>query len=303
MASIFSWLAGLFGGARKPAESEPPREVAGTHDIDTPAPPDSEPVEPAPADPSPEPPPAPAAVAWTDGWNPSIPQDRRFTQCPNHKSRPAGTSIDRIVVHITGTATFAEARDSFLRANGASAHYAIDRNGDLYQFVAEDQMAYHAGIHSTVAPLYARGDGTWRKYKRYFSWHAGYPADARYLDANLNPVPKAQAALVAQANGEPWPDYAYFDARWGAGSGPVGYAASPLVNSRTIGIETVGYGGKTGAAYTDAMYATLAALVADICQRRNIPKEFGRVCGHEDVNPVERWGWDPHSGFDWSRVV
>ena len=26
------------------------------------------------------------------------------------------------------------------------------------------------------------------------------------------------------------------------------------------------------------------------------------VCGHEDVNPIERWGWDPNQGFDWERL-
>lgn len=164
-------------------------------------------------------------------------------------------------------------------------------------------MAWHAGINAAVDPLYAPRDGAWRKYKRYFAWHRGYPNDAVFLDRRLQPCAREQAALVARADGAPWTDYAYFDQRWGGRPEPIGYELSKAINQHSIGIETVGHGGASPSAYTDAMYATLAKLVADICERHGIARKFGPVCGHEDVNPVERWGWDPGRGFDWSRVV
>lgn len=282
------------------AEDDPAREPGGGHDLGEaqaeappPAPSEPAPIESALAAPS---------LVWTDGWHPAIPEQRRL-KSPNCRSRN-GVAPSRIVVHITGTADFESARKSFMNsANQQSAHYCIDRNGDLYQFVSEDDVAWHAGIHRTVDPVYARRDGSWRKYKRYFHWHKGYPGDAVFLDASGKPAPKENAVLVARGDGSPWPDYDYFDKRWGAKPEPLGYDVSKAVNLHTIGIETVGFGGPSGAAYTEAMYATLASLVADICARRNIPRKFGPVCGHEDVNPVERWGWDPGQGFDWSRVV
>jgi hypothetical protein len=245
---------------------------------------------------------APAPLVWSDGWNPAVPEVRRL-RSPNRRPR-GGHKVDRIVVHITGTADFNAARSSFMNpANPASAHYCIDRNGELYQFVSEDDIAWHAGIHRNVDPVYAQRDGNWRKYKRYFHWHRGYPQDAVFLNAQGQPCAREQATLVARADGSPWTDYAYFNARWGEKTEPVGYELTKLINQRSIGIETVGHGGSSPGAYTDEMYQTLAALVADICERHGIENSYGPVCGHEDVNPVERWGWDPGAGFNWSRVV
>lgn len=54
---------------------------------------------------------------------------------------------------------------------------------------------------------------------------------------------------------------------------------------------------------TPAMYATLRTLVQDLSQKYSIPIEEGRIVGHEDVNPIARFGWDPSAGFDWSRIL
>lgn len=51
------------------------------------------------------------------------------------------------------------------------------------------------------------------------------------------------------------------------------------------------------------MYASLEALVTDICARHGIPQRKGFVVGHGDVNPVQRYGWNPGQGLAWSRVV
>lgn len=46
-------------------------------------------------------------------------------------------------------------------------------------------------------------------------------------------------------------------------------------------------------------YIALAALIAHLCKRHDIPVEFGsgHIVGHEDVNPYSRPGWDPGAPF------
>ncbi|MAK60757.1 MAG: hypothetical protein CMK09_07245 [Ponticaulis sp.] len=242
---------------------------------------------------------------WTDGWHPEIPENRKF-RTDNFSSRSDGTTIKRVVLHITGTDSLEAVKNSFLNGR-ASAHYLIDKNGLLYQFVSEHHKSWHSGIKGFVQRLYARGDGSWRKYMRYFSWSREYPSNARYYDENLNPVPKGStAALVARDDGRAWPQYTYFDNRWGHASAPVGWLTDGTdPNNASIGIEILSYGSKSADpnVYTDKMYESLALLVDDICQRHQITKTRDFVVGHEDVNPVERWGWDPNKGFDWNRVL
>lgn len=52
--------------------------------------------------------------------------------------------------------------------------------------------------------------------------------------------------------------------------------------------------------YTDAQYEALAALVADICQRHNIPLDRDHVIGHEEFSPRKN---DPGDLFDWDRII
>ena len=52
--------------------------------------------------------------------------------------------------------------------------------------------------------------------------------------------------------------------------------------------------------YTDEQYEALSALVADICQRHNIPLDRDHVIGHEEFSPNKN---DPGELFDWSRIV
>lgn len=242
---------------------------------------------------------------WTDGWHPDIPEERRF-RTDNFSARGEGTTIKRVVLHITGNDSFNAVKNSFVNG-AASAHYLVDKNGQLFQFVSEDHKAWHSGIRQFVQQLYAKGDGSWRKYLRYFSWSREYPANARYFDQNLNPVPEgSSAALVAREDGRAWPQFSYFDERWGSNADPVGWLVDGTnPNNSTIGIEVLSYGSKSAdpSVYTDKMYDTLALLVDEICARHQIPKTREFVVGHEDVNPVERWGWDPNRGFDWDRVL
>lgn len=52
--------------------------------------------------------------------------------------------------------------------------------------------------------------------------------------------------------------------------------------------------------YTDAQYEALRGLVADICQRNNIPMDRQHVIGHEDYSPGKT---DPGELFDWDRLL
>ena len=123
----------------------------------------------------------------------------------------------------------------------------------------------------------------------------------------LEPVSRdsGNAALAALPDGAEWTDYAYFDERWGRRGLPIGFEESQDPNANTIGIEvlSLGYHEHSSSEYTDAMYTSLSGLIADICVRHGIERVLGPVCGHEDVNPIGRWGWDPNQGFDWSRAL
>ncbi len=246
----------------------------------------------------------PVDVVWSDGWNPVVPAERRHAG--RHGERKGGHSVERVIVHITGVRELSKVVSNFT-TQPVSAHYLIDKNGELHQFVSEDKAAWHSGIKSFVRKLYDKDDGSWRKYKRYFSWSRDYPSDSVFLDANGQRVDRnsGRAALVARPDMSEWPDYDYFDKRWGRINMPIGYPDVLNPNYNSIGIEILGLGSKhpSDSEYTAEMYEALNALIHDICKRHNLKKELGVVCGHEDVNPVERWGWDPNSGFDWAKAL
>ena len=89
------------------------------------------------------------------------------------------------------------------------------------------------------------------------------------------------------------------------------------MNKYSIGIEVVGMGSmadmspyltkseykkldKSLLGFTDAQYEALKLLVADICERNNIPLDRQHVIGHEEYNPKKN---DPGELFDWSRIL
>ena len=72
-------------------------------------------------------------------WHPS----------PNHGPRRDGLIPRLIVLHYTEMATARAARDRLCDpAAEVSAHYLIGRDGTLWQMVAEDRRAWHAGAGS-----------------------------------------------------------------------------------------------------------------------------------------------------------
>lgn len=66
---------------------------------------------------------------------------------PNFNDRPAGVSIDCIVIHYTDYLVFEEFMACHLdHASQLSAHYLINDDGTIYQLVADEKRAWHAGI-------------------------------------------------------------------------------------------------------------------------------------------------------------
>lgn len=65
---------------------------------------------------------------------------------PNVNDRPAGTTVDLVILHYTGMKTGKAALDRLCDPDAkVSAHYLIDEDGTTYRMVAEDRRAWHAG--------------------------------------------------------------------------------------------------------------------------------------------------------------
>jgi N-acetylmuramoyl-L-alanine amidase-like protein len=69
---------------------------------------------------------------------------KQFIRSPNCYSRQAGTKIDKIILHCT-EGSLGSALAEFQRTDSrkVSAHYVIDRNGDIYQMVNDADCANH----------------------------------------------------------------------------------------------------------------------------------------------------------------
>jgi N-acetyl-anhydromuramyl-L-alanine amidase AmpD len=69
---------------------------------------------------------------------------------PNHEARPGGIrDVSLVVIHHTTGNSFAQTKATFMNgrtSNPVSAHFVIDKKGELYQFVDPNQRAYHAGV-------------------------------------------------------------------------------------------------------------------------------------------------------------
>lgn len=64
----------------------------------------------------------------------------------NIEPRRNGRAVDMLLLHYTGMASAAAARDWLCNPqSGVSCHYLIDVNGEITQMVSEDMRAWHAG--------------------------------------------------------------------------------------------------------------------------------------------------------------
>lgn len=68
---------------------------------------------------------------------------------PNHNARPAGVSISAIILHADASGSEA-GTISWIQSptSKVSYHYLIGRKGEVWQFVADDRRAWHAGVSS-----------------------------------------------------------------------------------------------------------------------------------------------------------
>ena len=72
------------------------------------------------------------------------PHIKSFIESPNYSSRNKA-SINMIVLHSTTAATVEGTINWFLdRKSQVSAHYVVDKNGDIYQMVRDECSAWHA---------------------------------------------------------------------------------------------------------------------------------------------------------------
>lgn len=240
---------------------------------------------------------------WND-WSEIVDKSRRYETTKKGKRPASITKPTHIVVHITGTENLASVKNAFLTEE-RSAHYLVDREGNIHQFVPDSGRAWHAGIKASLAALYKKNDGSWRNYTFYYSWYK-YPAGIKYFDGEANPLPDAKGAvLVGPSAGGAWSYYDYFDKRWGDLKQPFNFDKNVDPNNYAIGIELLSVGNaKPGLPhYPEALYRGLERLLRNLCKKYKIPRDRQHIIGHEDVDPCARWGWDPHQGFDWERVL
>lgn len=72
-----------------------------------------------------------------------------FVPTTHYDERCAEISI--VVLHATATNSLQETLDIFLHkeeGGRVSSHYVIDRDGKIYQLVADEKRAWHAGVSS-----------------------------------------------------------------------------------------------------------------------------------------------------------
>lgn len=241
----------------------------------------------------------------TNEWNSLVPINKRYETTNMNARRPIKYKPTHIVIHVTGTESVSSVISNFQSPQSVSAHYLVTKSGDLIQFVPDQNRAFHAGVDSNTRTLYRKGASTWKRYLKHFNWYKSYPKDAVFVDGDLKPVwDRTEAVFVARSDGNVWPHYAYFDQRWGNIDVPVNFATDSDPNNYSIGIETQGFGGPIDDANTfpPAMYDTLRRLVQDLSVKHGISMQKGQVVGHEDVNPIGRFGWDPGQGFNWKKV-
>ncbi len=104
---------------------------------------------------------------------------------PNFDSRD-GQTIDMLVLHYTGMPTAREALDRLCDAQAkVSAHYVVDEDGTIYQLVAEENRAWHAGVSA------------WRGHSNINQRSIGIEIVNRGHEFGYHPFPVEQMKSVA----------------------------------------------------------------------------------------------------------
>ena len=240
---------------------------------------------------------------WNN-WNEIVPAENCISTTKKNNRKKFIKRPTHIVIHITGVNNFESVKKTFLRS--VSAHYLIDKKGKIFQFAKDKDRAWHAGIRIGQRRLYKRVNAQWMNYIAYFKWYKGYPDEAIYVDEDLNNVwDIAEASFVKKPDTSNWEHYNYFKERWPNRVLPINFEVDSDPNNYSIGIECLSLGAKTpdSKVYTDKMYNSLNRLIDNLCEKYMIPRSREFIVGHEDVNPLARFGWDPNSGFEWNRLI
>src|ERR1700761_6173946 len=105
---------------------------------------------------------------------------------PNFQPRPAGTTIDMLVIHYTGMQSAAAALERLCDpASEVSAHYLIDEAGEVFSLVDEENRAWHAGVSN------------WRGQPNVNSRSIGIELVNPGHEFGYRPFPAAQMAALA----------------------------------------------------------------------------------------------------------
>ena len=136
---------------------------------------------------------APVPTAQARGLSaptPDYPNAARFAPSPAFTAGRSGQSIDRIVIHITDAPTTSSTVNHFTAAGAqASSHYLVGQDGEIVQFVAEADTAWHArGVNSRSVGIehvaikrggvdYPRANGTMQHFD------AMAPSDTQYSES------------------------------------------------------------------------------------------------------------------------
>lgn len=208
---------------------------------------------------------------------------------PTQRKLPTRSGAIRAnVVHTTGETDLDKILKFYGSPDGYQPHYMIETIGTIRRIVSEDLVAYHAAHHPAEAAAYAKGWSSW--------------STCRWDGQKDQAVPY----------GGFFPGYTGWNTMWRSRglSSPTDLITGTHPNLVSIGIELQQPTDDllTPDIFTDAQYASLKELLADINTRRRVPLDRDHNLGHYDVGPMRRTtekslnGWDPGGKFNWTRV-
>jgi N-acetyl-anhydromuramyl-L-alanine amidase AmpD len=211
----------------------------------------------------------------------------QLIESPTVRVLPARQAqIQAIIVHTTGESDAQGVLRFYRSPDGLQPHYVVMLDGTVHRIVTEDRVAYHAKIDPAEAALYRQGWNVWRKWW----WKQGAPVDMR---EEFSGYRSWRETWIEQAT----PPI----------ESPLDLVTGPHPNARSVGIELLQPKTPGPDIFTDAQYAALIELVAEIGARHKLPLDRRHVLGHYDVSPMRRssarGGWDPGERFAWGRLL
>lgn len=122
--------------------------------------------------------------------------------------------------------------------------------------------------------------------------------------AGIDPMERAQYTTGTWIKS--CPGVSKWQAKWPGLKSPLEFITGEFPNYVSIGIELQEPPHTQPEKFHDIQYTTLKALILDIKTRHNIPLDAQHILGHDDVNPLSRYGdnggKDPGPKFNWSRI-